>query len=120
MKRVIFSTLCLMFSAAFVSAQTPQTIQPGFTVERELAETDKHNYEVNLTKGQMLNFTVEQRGIDVWLRIFTADGKFVDDFAFVEGPGEIHLVNAPSPGATASLAIGNEIVEKLLRAQGLL
>ena len=78
MKRVMFSTLCLMFSAAFVFAQTPQTIQPGFTVERELTETDKHNYEVNLTKGQMLNFTVEQRGIDVWLRIFTADGKFVD------------------------------------------
>jgi len=26
---------------------------------------------------------------------------------------ELHVVNAPSPGATASLAIGEEIAEKL-------
>ncbi len=78
MKQLIFSILWLMFSAAFVFGQTPQTIQAGFTVERELGGTDKHIYEVNLTKGQLLNFTVEQRGIDVWLRILTADGKFVD------------------------------------------
>lgn len=78
MKRLIFSVLCLMFSAAFISAQTPPPIQTGFTVERELGESDKDNYEVNLTKGQMLNFVVEQRGIDVILRIYTADGKFYD------------------------------------------
>ena len=29
----------------------------------------------------------------------------------VEGEREIHVVNAPSPGATASLAIGEEIAE---------
>lgn len=85
MKRLIFLIMCLMFSAAFVFAQTPQTIQTGFTVERELGETDKHNYEVNLTKGQMLNFVVEQRGIDVVLRIYTADGKFYDR---VDSPNE--------------------------------
>ncbi len=65
-------------SAAFVFAQTPQTIQTGFTVEPEINETDKHNYEVNLTKGQILNFVVEQRGVDVMLQIYTADGKFYD------------------------------------------
>ena len=26
-----------------------------------------------------------------------------------KGPNELHVVNAPSPGATASLAIGDEI-----------
>ncbi len=78
MKRLIFLTLCLSFSAVFVPAQTPQTIQKGFTVERELGATEKHIYEVNLTKGQMLDFTVEQRGIDIMLRVSTADGKFVD------------------------------------------
>jgi L-2-hydroxyglutarate oxidase len=39
----------------------------------------------------------------------SADGSLVDDFHFVEGEREIHVVNAPSPGATASLAIGEEI-----------
>jgi len=39
------------------------------------------------------------------------NGTLVDDFDFVEGPGELHVVNAPSPGATASLAIGAELAE---------
>ncbi len=78
MKRLTFSILWIIFAAAFAIAQTPQTIQTGFTIERELGETEKHIYEINLTKGQMLNFVVEQRGIDVMLRVTTADGKFVD------------------------------------------
>jgi (S)-2-hydroxyglutarate dehydrogenase len=37
----------------------------------------------------------------------------LDDFHFGQGDREIHVVNAPSPGATASLAIGEEIAEML-------
>ena len=85
MKRIILLTLCLMFSAAVVFGQTPQTIQPGFTVERELGETDKHNYEVNLKKGEMLNFVVEQRGIDLELHVYSADGKLIDR---IDSPNE--------------------------------
>jgi L-2-hydroxyglutarate oxidase len=44
-----------------------------------------------------------------------SDGSLVEDFHFVEGPGELHVVNAPSPGATASLALGEEIAEALAR-----
>ncbi len=40
-----------------------------------------------------------------------ADGTLVDDFAIVEGPRLLHVVNAPSPAATASLAIGREVAE---------
>ena len=38
-------------------------------------------------------------------------GRLVQDFAIVRGPKSIHVLNAPSPAATASLAIGNHIVE---------
>ena len=41
------------------------------------------------------------------------DGKTIDDFAFTETDRAVHVVNAPSPAATASLAIGEMIVEKL-------
>jgi hypothetical protein len=78
MKQLIFSILCLIFLAIFVPAQMSQTIQKGFTVERELGSTEKHNYEITLNKGDLLNFVVEQRGVDVVLRIYTADGKFYD------------------------------------------
>lgn len=37
------------------------------------------------------------------------DGTLVQDFRIVERPGEIHVVNAPSPAATASLAIGRRV-----------
>lgn len=37
------------------------------------------------------------------------DGTLEDDFLIVRGPGAIHVCNAPSPAATASLEIGTHI-----------
>jgi L-2-hydroxyglutarate oxidase len=42
------------------------------------------------------------------------DGKLVDDFLIVNGRNSIHVCNAPSPAATASLKIGEVVAEKLL------
>jgi L-2-hydroxyglutarate oxidase len=42
------------------------------------------------------------------------EGKLVEDFHFEEAPGVLHVVNAPSPAATASLAIAQRIVAKVL------
>jgi len=42
------------------------------------------------------------------------EGKLIEDFHFEEAPGILHVINAPSPAATASLAIGSKIVEKVL------
>jgi L-2-hydroxyglutarate oxidase len=41
------------------------------------------------------------------------DGKTIDDFAFTETDRAVHVLNAPSPAATASLAIAEMIVDKL-------
>ena len=43
-----------------------------------------------------------------------ADGKLLKDFVFEQGPRALHVINAPSPGATASLAIGRHIAEQAL------
>jgi L-2-hydroxyglutarate oxidase len=40
-------------------------------------------------------------------------GNLIDDFYFVEEERIIHVCNAPSPAATASLSIGNYIAEKV-------
>ncbi len=42
------------------------------------------------------------------------NGHLVEDFCFEEKPGQLHVLNAPSPAATASLALGAEIAEKIL------
>jgi (S)-2-hydroxyglutarate dehydrogenase len=52
-------------------------------------------------------------GAGVRAQAMRADGSLVEDFLFAEHPGALHLLNAPSPGATASLAIGREIVARL-------
>ena len=42
------------------------------------------------------------------------NGQLVDDFLIESGPGVVHVINAPSPAATASLAIAEEVVRHLL------
>jgi L-2-hydroxyglutarate oxidase len=39
------------------------------------------------------------------------NGEMVDDFKIVNKDGNIHVLNAPSPAATACLAIADEIIE---------
>ncbi len=43
------------------------------------------------------------------------DGKLVDDFFIRQAERMIHVLNAPSPAATASLAIGQSIAEMALK-----
>ncbi|MFF7407019.1 L-2-hydroxyglutarate oxidase [Streptomyces murinus] len=42
------------------------------------------------------------------------DGSLVDDFLIKEGPRAVHVLNAPSPAATASLPIGREVARRAL------
>jgi 2-hydroxyglutarate dehydrogenase len=41
------------------------------------------------------------------------DGSLVDDFAFAETAHALHVLNAPSPAATASLAIAEMVADRL-------
>ncbi len=43
------------------------------------------------------------------------DGTLVDDFLVLEGKNSLHVCNAPSPAATASLEIAKRIVSKVPR-----
>ncbi len=43
----------------------------------------------------------------------TPDGNLCDDFVMIDGEQSLHVVNAPSPAATASLEIGRVIAERI-------
>jgi L-2-hydroxyglutarate oxidase len=43
----------------------------------------------------------------------TPDGNLYDDFLIEKSDRAIHVLNAPSPAATASIAIANQIVDEL-------
>jgi L-2-hydroxyglutarate oxidase LhgO len=49
-------------------------------------------------------------------QVLDRDGALVDDFLLERRDRALHVVNAPSPGATASLAIGARIAEEVLAA----
>lgn len=57
---------------------------------------------------------LEEGGAGVRAQAMRSDGSLVDDFHLIEQPGIIHLLNAPSPAATASLAIGSHLADRAL------
>lgn len=50
-------------------------------------------------------------GAGVRAQALDTDGKLIDDFRIVELQGMIHVLNAPSPAATASISIGQTIAD---------
>src|ERR1035437_5030017 len=55
-----------------VEAQPRKQCQP---VERELKASETHAYKITLEAGQFLNAAVNQRGVDVVVRVFAPDGS---------------------------------------------
>ncbi len=41
-----------------------------------------------------------------------SDGKLIDDFKIIKNKNNIHVLNAPSPAATACLAIGEQVMQE--------
>ena len=58
---------------------------------------------------------IEPGGAGVRAQALDKSGKLVDDFRIVETQGMVHVLNAPSPAATASLSIGRKIAGKVLK-----
>ena len=56
---------------------------------------------------------LETGGTGVRAQAMSPEGGLVQDFHFARGQRALHVLNAPSPAATASLAIGSEIVNQL-------
>lgn len=56
---------------------------------------------------------LEPGGAGVRAQAVSPEGRLVDDFAIVRQEGALHVLNAPSPAATASLAIGEHLAGML-------
>jgi len=52
---------------------------------------------------------IERGGSGVRAQALESSGKLVDDFRIVEAKRMVHVLNAPSPAATASISIGSTI-----------
>jgi L-2-hydroxyglutarate oxidase len=54
-------------------------------------------------------------GAGVRAQAISPEGRLVDDFVIEEAGSTVHVLNAPSPGATASLAIGARVASLAAR-----
>ena len=61
---------------------------------------------------------VHPAGSGVRAQAVDANGALLDDFRIEQDERMVHVLNAPSPGATASLAIGRTIAERVLETLG--
>jgi L-2-hydroxyglutarate oxidase LhgO len=59
---------------------------------------------------------VQRAGAGVRAQAVSPDGSLVDDFRIVQAADAIHVLNAPSPAATASLAIGRHVASLAVEA----
>lgn len=85
----------------------------GYEIRRSLSKAE---FTRSLQKlvPEIQSSDLETGGAGVRAQAMTPEGKLVEDFHFEEAKGILHVVNAPSPAATASLAIGKKISERAL------
>lgn len=57
-------------------------------------------------------------GAGVRAQAVTRSGDLYDDFLILESPRALHVLNAPSPGATSSLAIGDYLAAQISESLG--
>ncbi len=58
---------------------------------------------------EIQNSDLASGGSGVRAQAVARDGSLLDDFSIIQSVDAIHVLNAPSPGATSSLAIGEHI-----------
>ncbi len=84
--RIISLLMFVVLVAGSVTAQEPaliprtgqsddKTLSVGREVERPLAGGETHSFNLNLSQGQFVEVRVDQRGIDVLLRLYSPENK---------------------------------------------
>ncbi|PLX90907.1 MAG: L-2-hydroxyglutarate oxidase [Desulfuromonas sp.] len=111
--------------SSFSLRDTLETLTyPGFlTLARRFWRVGLHEYHRSFSKAQFVRDLqkmmpdlaaedIVRGGAGVRAQAVGEDGALLDDFKILDEPGLIHVLNAPSPAATASLSIGRTIAEK--------
>ena len=100
-RSMLLRLLCLVvFPVVAGHAQTQTqnnqtTLQQGIPIERTLGANESHSYSINLSDEQYLQFAVDQRGVDVIVRVFSPTGKSLGDFDTpngAQGPENVSIV----------------------------
>jgi len=71
------------------------SLEEGKPIERELFGGQSHSYQLKIVSGQYVSLIIEQKGIDVVVRLFAPDGKLlveVDSPNGTQGPEPVRAI----------------------------
>jgi hypothetical protein len=91
----------LLISAVTANTQTITTLQPGTPIERTLGPAQVHTFTVDLQENTYVQLVVEQRGIDVMVKVGSPSGKSLGEFDSPNGN------DGPENVAFVALAAGS-------------
>jgi CHAT domain-containing protein/predicted negative regulator of RcsB-dependent stress response len=83
------------------NSQDVTTLELGKPIERDIAGSQKHSYQIALAQGGYANVIVEQRGVDVVVKAFGVDGELIAEFDSENRP--YGLENAELAATTAGM-----------------
>lgn len=88
---------------------------PGMAWEEGIRSLSKHLFCRSLQRlvPDLREEDLAPSGAGVRAQAISPSGALVQDFSLVRGERALHVLNAPSPAATASLAIGRHITETI-------
>lgn len=97
---LFFLLLFRLFPIEAVKAQNgPTALQPGVPIERTIARGQTHSFSITLEEDLVLQLVVDQRGIDVLVRVFDPSGKSLGEFDSPngsEGPENVSVTAVTS------------------------
>ena len=98
-KNSLLLSLTLLLIASIPAYSQTKSLEPGKTIEQPIAADETHSYSLTLAPGTYSIVAVDQKGINVAVTIFTADGQKVRaaDLTGVGFPEQLSLV---AQGAT--------------------
>jgi CHAT domain-containing protein len=99
-----------------IRAQSSEpTLIPGQTVDREISGAESHRYRVKLTRGQFVQFKVDQDTVDVALKLIDSDGKtlaMMDSWDHQKGPETLSYIAQKHGVVVLEIKSSSEEVDK--------
>ena len=102
---LLIVTLFILSTLAIAQPAPPVALENGKPLERELKAGENHSYTIGLETGQFLDAAVNQRGIDVIVRVFAPDNSKI---AEIDSPNGIQ---GDEPIALETRAAGTYRIE---------
>jgi len=97
---IIFCCFFLNLTALIAqSGNTVESISNGQTIQKQLNKGEKHDYIVQLNKGEFLDMTVMQNGVDVKIEISDPEDKIIKEIDTPNGQFGPELIELYSESA---------------------